>query len=68
MGTKTNKNSAVAETGDHSVTIDMGQKVGGAAVPLSPGGAGSPSNTMSPWTWPTSVQSGILIHTAVWPQ
>jgi len=43
-----NKSSAVAEMGDGLATIDMGQKVGGAAVPLSVGGgAGSPSNTMS---------------------
>jgi len=32
------------------------------------GGAGSPSNTMSPEPRPTSVPSGILIHAAVWPQ
>ena len=35
-------------------TIDMGQKEGGAAVPLS-GGAGSPSNTMWPGPRPTSI-------------
>jgi len=34
-------------------------------VPLT---AGSPSNTISPWPRPTSVPTGILIHTAVWPQ
>jgi len=28
----------------------------------------SPSNTMSPWSRPTSVPSGILIHPTVWPQ
>jgi len=33
-----NKSSAVAEMGDHLATIDMGRKVGGAAV----GGAGYP--------------------------
>ena len=32
------------------------------------GGAGSPSNTMSPRLRLTSVPSDILIHTAVWPQ
>ena len=32
------------------------------------GGAGSPSNTMSPGPMPTSVPNGILIHLAVWPQ
>jgi len=46
--------------GDRLVTTDMGRKVG-AAVPLSVGGAGSPSD-MSP------VPSGILIHPGVWPQ
>jgi len=41
----------------------------GAAVPLSfRGGAGSPSNTISPGPKPTSVPSGTLIHPAVWPQ
>ena len=40
----------------------------GAALPLSRGGAGSPSNTM--WSGPrsTSVLSGVFIHPAVWPQ
>ena len=32
------------------------------------GEAGSPSNTMSPGLRPTSVPSGILTHSAVWPQ
>jgi len=32
---------------DRLATIDMGRKLG-ATVPLSVGGAGSPSNTMSP--------------------
>jgi len=43
-------------------------KRGAAAVPLSQGGAGSPSNTM--WKGPrsTSVPSGVFIHPAVWPQ
>jgi len=40
----------------------------GAAVPLSMGGAGSPSNTISPGPRPTSVPSGILIHPTIWPQ
>jgi len=39
----------------------------GVDVPLS-GGAGSPSNTMRPGTRSTSVPSGVLIHSAVWPQ
>jgi len=39
-------------------------------VPLFVGGAGSPSNTISPGPRPTSVPSGILdlIHPTVWPQ
>jgi len=32
------------------------------------GGAGSPSNTKSPGPRPTSVPSGILIHSSIWPQ
>jgi len=46
-------------------TIDMGGKVG-----LCPflGGAGFPSNTLSPGPRPSSVPSGIFIHPAVWPQ
>jgi len=42
-------------------TIDVDRK-------LFWGGAGSPSNTMSPGPRPTFVPSGILIHPAVWPQ
>jgi len=61
------KSSAVAEMGDRLATIDMGRKVG-AAVSLSVGGAGSPSNTMSPGPRHTSVRSGIVIHPTVWPQ
>ena len=49
-------------------TINMGRKVGGGAVPLFTGGAGSPSNTMWPGPRPTSAPSGILIHPTVWPQ
>ena len=41
-----NKSSAVAEMGDRLATIDMGRME--AAVSLSFGEAGSPSNTMSP--------------------
>ena len=37
-------------------------------MPLSVGGAGSPSNTTSPGPPPISVPSGTLIHPAVWPQ
>jgi len=55
--------------GDCLATIDMGRKVGVAAVPFSVGGVGSLSNIMtSPGPRPTSVPSGILIHQAVWPQ
>jgi len=54
--------------GDRLVTIDMGRKWGGTAVPLSVGGAGSQSNTMWPYPRPTSVPSGILIHPTVQPQ
>ena len=32
------------------------------------GGDRSPSNTNSPEPRPTSLQSGIVIHPAVWPQ
>jgi len=62
-----NKSSAVAEVGDCLATIDMDRKVG-AAVPLFEGGAGSPSNTMSPGPRSTSVPSDILIRPTVWPQ
>jgi len=55
------KSSAVAEMGDRFATIDTDQKVGGV-VPALGGGAGSPSNTMSPGSRPTSVPSDILIH------
>jgi len=40
----------------------------GYAVPISVGGAETPSNTVWPGTRPTSVPSGILIHPSVWPQ
>jgi len=50
------------------VTIDMGQKLGAVPPSFFWGGAGSPSNTMSPGLRPTSVQSGIFIHPTVWPQ
>jgi len=55
--TNKNKCSAVAELGNHLVTTDMGQKLG--AVPLFlGGGAGSPSNTMSPGPRTISIPSG----------
>ena len=49
-----NKSSAVAEMGDRG-HYRHGPKRGGAAVPLSWGGAGSPSNTMWPGSRSTSV-------------
>jgi len=42
----TNKCSAVAEMGDSLATVDMGQKEG-PVMPLSRGGAGSPSNIVA---------------------
>jgi len=42
-------------------TIDWGREVG-AAVTLFLGGAGFPSNTVSPGSRPTSIPSGILTH------
>jgi len=48
-------------------TTDMGRKVGCCYVPFL-GGAGSPSNKISPGLRPTSLPSGILIHPAVWPK
>jgi len=41
---------------------------GGGLCALFFGGAGSPSNTMSPGPRSTSAPSGILIHPAVWPE
>ena len=43
---------------DRLAIIDMDRKVG-AAVPLSVGGAGSPSNTMSPGPRSTCEPSGF---------
>jgi len=51
-------------------TIDMGQKLG--ALPhFGQEGAGSPSNTMSLGSRPTSIPIGVFIyavHATVWPQ
>jgi len=44
-----------------------GPKIGGSAHFLGRG-AGSPSNTKSPGLRPISIQSGILMHPAVWPE
>jgi len=61
-----NKSSAVAEMGDHLATIEMSQKAGGGCCAPFLGGAGSPSNTMSPGL--SSIPNCILIHPTVWPQ
>jgi len=53
--------------GDRLATIHVGRKVGACCAHFR-WGAGSPSNTMSPGPRPTSVPSGILIHSAVWPE
>jgi len=53
-----NKSSAVAEMGDR-VHNRHGPKRGEAAVPLSGGSVGSPSNTMWHGLRPTFVPSGI---------
>jgi len=63
-----NKSSAVAEMGDCLATIDMGRKMTGLQCPFPCGGAGSPSNAMSPGLRPTAIRRGILIHPAVSPQ
>ena len=63
---RTNKCWAVAEMGDRLATTDMGWKLG--AVPLLGVVARSPSNTMWPGPRPTSVPSGTLINSAIWPQ
>ena len=45
-----------------------GPKSGGCCAPFGAEGAESPSNTVWPWTRPTYVRSGILIHPTAWPQ
>ena len=45
--------------------IGHGPKIGEGALPFSGRGAGSPFNTKSPEPRPTSIPSGILIHTAI---
>jgi len=56
---------SVQVLGDRLATIDIGQKLGDCA-PFLQRGTGSSS------VWPgprhTSIPSGILIHSAVWPQ
>ena len=46
----------------------MGRKLGAPLPPFWGGEAGSPSNTKSPGTRPTSKPSDILIHPAIWLQ
>jgi len=46
----------------------VGRKLRRVLCPLFLGEPGSPSNTMWPGPRPTTVQSGILIHPAVWSQ
>jgi len=55
------KSSAVAEMGDREHNRH-GPKRGRAAVHLSRGGAGTPSNIMWPGLRSTSVPSGVFIH------
>jgi len=56
-----NKSSAVAQMGDCLATIDVGRKVGrGCCCSPFRGGAGSPSNTMSPGPRPTPAPSAMV--------
>jgi len=52
----------------HLTQCGKGRRRKLGAVPLSVGGAGSPSNTLWPRPKPTSLPSGILIHPVAWPQ
>jgi len=49
-------------------TIEMGRKFRRGFRPLLGRGAGTASNTKSPGLRPTSMQSAIFIHPAVWLQ
>ena len=49
-------------------TTDIGRKLEVAVPRFSAGGAGYPSNIISPGLRPTSVPSDILIHPDVWSQ
>jgi len=60
---KFNKSSAVAEMGDRLVTIDMGRKSKNGLL-WGWVTTGSPPNTMWPVPRPTSLPSGILIHSS----
>ena len=61
-----NNSSEVAEMGDHGHNRH-GPKIASRRA-LSLGATGSPSNTKSPGPRRTSIPSGILIHSAIWPQ
>jgi len=50
-----------------TVPEQSGPKSGGRCAPFR-GGAGSPSNTMSPGPRPTFIPEDILIHPTFWPQ
>ena len=66
---KYNKCSAVAETGDRLVAVDVDRKVRGCYSPFFlGGGAGSPSHTMCPVPRHIFIPNGIVIHQTVWPQ
>jgi len=53
--------------GDRLTTIETDRTWGGCAL-LGEGDLGPPSNTMSPWPRSTSLPSGILMYSAIWPQ
>jgi len=59
-----NKCSAIAGMGDRLATIDMAKKREAAVPPF----LGTPTNTMWPGPWSTSVPSCIFIYPAIWPQ
>jgi len=61
---RTNNSSAVAEMGDHLATIDMDRKLRGCS-PLEEGELGP---HLIQCHLGRSLPSGILIHSAVWPQ
>jgi len=63
-----NKSSEVAEMGDRLATVNTGRKMEAAVCPFLQNGSWVPSNTMSSGPSPTSVPSGILIHSTVRPQ
>ena len=62
------KCSPVAEMGNRLATVDMGRKLGGGG--LCPFWEGELGSRLTVWPRPrsTSLQSGILIRSAIWPQ